>query len=71
MNNVILGKTDGTKEETDTGFLFLFAGSAKVAKTDGAIMAVFLKFRLRPEKKVVYGEYDGTEMNVVMATLIC
>ena len=69
MNNVILRKTVGMKEETDTGFLL--AGSAKVAKTDGAIMAVFLKFRLRPERKVVYGEYDGTEMNVVMATLIC
>jgi len=72
VNNFILVKTVGFKEATDDG-IFL-AGSSKVVKTQGTVVDVgpgkahqetgrVFDIPLQKGDGVVYGEYDGTEIN--------
>eukprot|EP00543_Licmophora_paradoxa_P000352 CAMPEP_0202442484 /NCGR_PEP_ID=MMETSP1360-20130828/1939_1 /ASSEMBLY_ACC=CAM_ASM_000848 /TAXON_ID=515479 /ORGANISM="Licmophora paradoxa, Strain CCMP2313" /LENGTH=198 /DNA_ID=CAMNT_0049057877 /DNA_START=132 /DNA_END=728 /DNA_ORIENTATION=- len=73
INDFVLVKTAGKKEATDEGILL--AGSSKIVKTQGTVIAkgsgkvhaeTGLVFDIPLEKGdgVVYGEYDGTELDV-------
>lgn len=73
INDFVLVKTLGEQESTDAGILL--TGSAKVTKTEGKVVAVG-PGRTHPESgrlftspleegdSVVYGEYDGTEIDL-------
>ena len=73
VNNFILVKTVGIQDKTDDGILL--AGSSKVVKTRGEIIAVG-PGKTHPEtgyrteiplvagKNVLYGQYDGTEIDL-------
>jgi chaperonin GroES len=73
VNNFVLVKTLGTKAATDDGILL--TGSAKVVKTQGTVISVgpgrtheetgrVFDIDLNEGEGVVYGEYDGTEIDL-------
>jgi chaperonin GroES len=72
VNNFILVKTFGKKTATDDGILL--TGSAKIVKTQGTVINVGpgrtheetgrkIKIDIEPGESVVYGEYDGIEID--------
>ena len=73
LNNFILVKTIGIKEQTDQGILL--AGKSKIVKTEGTIVSVgpgsshpesgrVIEIPLTAGEKVVYGKYDGIEIDL-------
>mmetsp|Transcript_22305 Transcript_22305/g.32926 ORF Transcript_22305/g.32926 Transcript_22305/m.32926 type:complete len:243 (+) Transcript_22305:52-780(+) len=73
INDFILVKIVGEKEASDGGILL--AGSAKVEKTRGTVVAVgpgkthpetgrLVEIPVQPGEGVMYGQYDGTEIEV-------
>lgn len=73
VNNFVLVKTLGKKAATDDGILL--TGSAKVVKTQGTVISVgpgrtheetgrVFDIDLNEGEGVVYGEYDGTEIDL-------
>lgn len=73
VNNFVLVKTVGVKAATDDGILL--TGSAKVVKTQGTVISVgtgrtheetgrLFEIGLKEGESVVYGEYDGTEIDL-------
>jgi chaperonin GroES len=73
MGNFVLVKTVGIKEKTDEG-IFL-AGKAKIVKTEGSVISVgpgkshadsgkLQEVPLSPGDKVIYGKYDGIEIDL-------
>lgn len=72
VNNFVLVKTAGVAEQTAGGILL--AGSAKIKKTEGTVISVgpgkthpesglTVPMPVVPGEGVVYGKYDGTEVN--------
>uniref|UniRef100_A0A7S0F7A8 20 kDa chaperonin, chloroplastic n=1 Tax=Craspedostauros australis TaxID=1486917 RepID=A0A7S0F7A8_9STRA len=81
VNNFILVKIAEAADKTDAGILL--SESAKIQKTEGTVVAVgpgitdsetgkYCPIPLQPGDGVVYGEFDGTELDVdgVKHTLI-
>jgi chaperonin GroES len=73
LSNFVLVKTVGKKEATDEGILL--AGSSKIVKTQGTVVAVgpgrthedtgrLIEIPLQQGEGVIYGEYDGTEIDL-------
>ena len=73
VNNFVLVKIVGDKTATDDGILL--TGSAKVVKTQGTVISVgpgrtheetgrVFDINLNEGEGVVYGEYDGTEIDL-------
>jgi chaperonin GroES len=73
VNDFVLVKSVGRKESSDSGILL--AGSSKVLKTQGVVVAVgpgnthaetgkLFEIPLEEGDGVVYGEYDGTEIDL-------
>jgi len=71
VNDFILVKTVGEKEATDAGILL--TGASKIEKTRGTVVSVgpgkthedtgrVIEIPLEPGNGVVYGEYDGIEI---------
>jgi len=73
VNEFVLVKTLGEKESSDGGILL--AGSSKILKTQGTVVAVgpgkthaetgkLFEIPLEEGDGVVYGQYDGTEIDL-------
>ena len=72
-NNFVLIKKAQAQEQTGGGIIL--AGKAKIQKTEGSVVAVgpgrthpetgaFIPMPVEPGEGVVYGKYDGTEIDI-------
>jgi chaperonin GroES len=73
LNNFILVKTVGIKEQSEQGILL--AGKSKIVKTEGTVISVgpgkshpdtgkLFEIPLVAGEKVIYGKYDGIEIDL-------